>query len=83
MSAPAIDVVNLRKTYLFDLERRGVPIVPSAHGRGLDSARLDELFQRFACDELVIKPVIGANADDTFRLRRGDAAAAVKAKLGS
>jgi glutathione synthase/RimK-type ligase-like ATP-grasp enzyme len=70
---------NLRKTYLFDLESRGVPIVPTAHERGLDAARLAALFARFDVEELVLKPTIGANADDTFRVRRGDAASAAAA----
>jgi glutathione synthase/RimK-type ligase-like ATP-grasp enzyme len=70
---------NLHKSYLFDLESRGVPIVPTAHERRLDAARLAALFVRFGAEELVLKPTIGANADDTFRIRRGDAAAAAPA----
>jgi glutathione synthase/RimK-type ligase-like ATP-grasp enzyme len=70
---------NLRKTYLFDLEARGVPIVPSAHGSELDRRSLGGLFERFAVEEIVVKPVIGANADDTFRIARRDAAAAARA----
>jgi glutathione synthase/RimK-type ligase-like ATP-grasp enzyme len=67
---------NLDKSYLFDLESRGVPIVPTLHGRDLDSPRLEAMFVRLGVDQVVIKPTIGANADDTFRVRRGDAVAA-------
>jgi glutathione synthase/RimK-type ligase-like ATP-grasp enzyme len=70
---------NLRKTYLFELAARGVPIVPSASGSNLDERSLGDLFDRFGSDELVVKPVIGANADDTFRIPRGAAGATGRA----
>ena len=59
---------NLRKTYLAELASRGVAIVPTLWGEALDGGRPDELFARLASDEIIVKPVIGANADDTFRL---------------
>lgn len=61
---------NGDKTYLGDLERRGVPVVPTRFGDGLDEAVLRELHQDFGLD-LVIKPTISASADDTFRLHSG------------
>lgn len=72
--ANALDLVrwNLRKTYLRDLEERGVGIVPTAWLHGLDPERLPGLAGRLGSDELVIKPVIGANGDDAFRLSTGE-----------
>ena len=71
---------NLDKRYLRDVSARGVPIVPTAWGRGLDAARLDALRIELASDEIVVKPVVGANADDTFRLpRTADASDALAA----
>ncbi|MDX1420077.1 MAG: hypothetical protein R3181_08930 [Rubricoccaceae bacterium] len=66
--ANPLDVVrwNLDKAYLRDLEARGVPIVPTAWGGRLDD--LDALRRRLGSDTLVVKPTVGANADDTFRL---------------
>ena len=55
---------NARKTYLRDLEARGLPVVPTVW----DRSRFDEL----DADEIVIKPVVSASAFHTYRLRRGD-----------
>lgn len=60
---------NLRKTYLLDLSARGVAIVPS---RFLDRFRPEEmerLFEDLDSEEIVLKPVVSASAERTFRLR--------------
>lgn len=60
---------NLAKTYLQDLEAAGVPIVPTdwnQAGQGLDEA----VYDRLGCAEIVVKPVISANADYTYRIAR-------------
>ena len=71
-----LDVVrwNLEKTYLRSLEARGVRTVPTAWGEGLTAGGLAALLDRWG--EAVVKPVVGANADDTFRLRRAKPAPA-------
>ena len=76
--ANPVDVVrwNLRKTYLRDLERRGVPIVPTRWGTGLDARAVAALGEAFG-GEFIVKPVVSANADDTFRLPRVPDAATV------
>lgn len=59
---------NLRKTYLQDLAARGIPIVPS---RFLDRFRpeaMDRLFEDLGSEEIVLKPVVSASAERTFRL---------------
>ncbi len=53
---------NARKTYLRELEARGVPIVPTTWGEGLDVADVRALAPG------VVKPIVSANAEDTFRL---------------
>jgi hypothetical protein len=65
---------NLEKTYLRDLEQRGVPIVPTVWGS--EVGRVDEsaLRERLVADEVVLKPLIGANADHTYRLAPGSPA---------
>ncbi|MEA2558985.1 MAG: hypothetical protein QOH06_489 [Acidobacteriota bacterium] len=55
---------NAQKTYLRDLEARGLPVVPTVWDRSL--------FAELDADEIVIKPVISASAFHTYRLRRGD-----------
>lgn len=62
-----LDVVrwNVRKDYLRDLERRGVPIVPTLWrdaGAPLDSSLFDEL----DAERVVIKPLVSGNADHTY-----------------
>ena len=59
---------NLNKRYLQDVEGRGVPIPPTLWRRGLAASELPRMFQQLATEEIVIKPVIGAGAADTFRL---------------
>lgn len=59
---------NARKTYLKDLAARGVPTVPTVWGEGLDAAAVRALPERLGCAECVLKPVVSANAEDTFRL---------------
>lgn len=70
LNSPSIVRWNIDKRYLQDLESRGVRIVPTvwlaAFGSG---SELLALFEQFRTAELVVKPTIGANADDTFRLR--------------
>lgn len=63
---------NLRKSYLRELEHRGVRIVPTLWGENADAATLRAAFARLRSDELMIKPQVGANADDAIRLRTGD-----------
>lgn len=58
---------NLHKRYLRDVESAGVAIVPTRWGRGLTGPEL----QTMVSEECVLKPVIGANAGDTFRLAPG------------
>ena len=59
---------NARKTYLRDLEARGLPVVPTLWNPRPDESLFDEL----GTDEIVIKPVVSASAFHTYRLRRGD-----------
>jgi len=59
---------NMHKSYLLDLEQWGIGIIPTLWRQGITGRRLQELSAELYSRELVIKPVIGANADDTFRL---------------
>jgi len=72
--ANPLDIVrwNLEKTYLADLERNGVGIVPTVWPGQV----CPESFRSFSValqnEELVIKPVIGANGVDAFRVTPAD-----------
>lgn len=60
---------NLHKSYLFDLQSRGVPIVPTVRARDLTVDRLRGLPEELGTPEIVIKPIVGAGANRTHRLR--------------
>jgi hypothetical protein len=60
---------NMRKTYLRELQQRGVPTLPTVWDRSPTVRRLRALFAELDTAEIVIKPVIGANADHAWRLR--------------
>ena len=68
-NAPALLAWNTRKTYLAELERAGIAIVPSIFGRA-DADNVATAFARFGGDELVIKPQVSAGSDRTMRLGR-------------
>ena len=61
-----------KKTYLQDIERGGGQIIPTVFNQGkIERRQVHEWFEQLQTDELVIKPTVGANAQDAFRLKRG------------
>jgi len=62
---------NLAKTYLREMEENGVKIVQTLWPETLDTTIMKSCFDRLGSDEIVVKPVVGANGEDTFRLERG------------
>lgn len=64
---------NINKTYLQALQDKGFSIVNTRWGRGLDKADITAYFQQLQVDEIIIKPAISANADNTFRLTKKQA----------
>ena len=61
---------NMNKNYLFDLEQKGVKIVDTIWERKFNRNLAHEYFDKLDTDEIIIKPNISANADNTFRLTR-------------
>ena len=67
---------NLCKTYLRELEAAGVPTIPTVWRDGLAPGGTAGLFDAVAAlgaaraDEIVVKPVVGANASGAFRITR-------------
>ena len=68
--ANPLDLVrwNLEKTYLRDLAERGVGIVPTLWPEIVEPGRFADWAQRLGSDALVIKPVVGANGEDAWRV---------------
>lgn len=61
---------NIEKTYLKELAEKGVPIVPTVWADTYSPAWFDAQFKALGSDELVIKPALSANSDDTFRIHQ-------------
>jgi glutathione synthase/RimK-type ligase-like ATP-grasp enzyme len=71
---------NLSKAYLLDLERAGVPIVPTLI-LDEEATRLPAIMAEHGWDLAVVKPVLSASAHDT-RLVPAEGAAAVASAIG-
>lgn len=67
---------NMHKAYLLDLDRRGVPIVPTALLARHDARSLDDVRAAHGWDEVVVKPAIGGTARLTVHSGRMDDRAA-------
>lgn len=63
---------NLSKRYLIDLQEKGIGIVPTHWLAQLDEKSIDMIFTQTSVSRLVAKPLIGANADDTYVLDAND-----------
>jgi len=59
---------NLQKTYLRDLSTWGVPVIPTVWRDRLLPGELPHLLEEVGSAEVVIKPVVGANARGTYRI---------------
>jgi glutathione synthase/RimK-type ligase-like ATP-grasp enzyme len=58
---------NMRKTYLRDLEERGLPVIPTEFLEPHANLRLESLLDRRGWDDVVVKPMIGAGG---YRMTR-------------
>ena len=74
-NAPELIRWNLSKRYLGDLERAGVPVVPTAYLDGDDPGALSALLAARGWHTAVVKPVLSASAHDTVLVEPGDARA--------
>lgn len=61
---------NIDKTYLRELDEQGILIVPTLWGKQPGKKQLFDSFDQLNTGEVVIKPTVSANADDTFRIKR-------------
>lgn len=59
---------SMSKTYLRDLERDGVAIVPSNWHDHMNATTLLSAFQVFSVDKIIVKPIVSTNATDTYLL---------------
>ena len=62
---------NSNKSYLLELEKAGVAIVPTLISAALTANDIAQAVQTFETDHLVVKPPISGGADGTYRLQNG------------
>lgn len=61
---------NMNKNYLFQLKQKGVTIVDTIWEKNFNLVLANNYFERLETDEIIIKPNISANADNTYRLSK-------------
>jgi len=71
--ANRLDLVhwNLSKIYMRDLAQRGIGIVPTLFADSLRADFLAHYRRELGANEIVVKPVVGANGDDAYRVPAG------------
>lgn len=79
-NTPSLLRWNMDKNYLAQLNAASVPLLPTAFYPKGAHANLAEVFQRYGWETAVIKPVISAGGDNTWRVARADAQS-VQARL--
>ena len=63
---------NLVKTYMSDLEADGIGIVPTFWADSPGASSFAGFQDQLGTDNIVIKPIIGANGDDAYWITPGD-----------
>lgn len=72
-----IDTVrwNINKKYLQELQQKRVTIVPTIWQESFNYNDVGNYFTKFNTDQIVLKPCVSANADNTFWLTKANVAA--------
>ena len=63
---------NLAKTYMRDLQQKGIAIVPTLWVNTPQADSFSTFRDKLGTDEIVVKPVVGANGEDAFRVSVND-----------
>lgn len=63
---------NLAKTYMRDLQQKGIGIVPTLWANSLEVDFFRHYQGELGVDEIVVKPVVGANGEDAYRVSERD-----------
>lgn len=69
---------NAHKSYLFDLASKTVPIIPTCRLPIAEIKNLKTFFDLWDVPEMIVKPFVSANADNTFRIHRSTFASQVE-----
>ncbi|OGU77886.1 MAG: hypothetical protein A2V93_02720 [Ignavibacteria bacterium RBG_16_34_14] len=63
---------NMNKNYLKDLQDKGIKIVNTVWEKAFIPQKFEYYFDFLDSDEIIIKPNISANAENTFRIKKDD-----------
>ncbi|WP_240006275.1 ATP-grasp domain-containing protein [Pseudaquidulcibacter saccharophilus] len=63
---------NMNKSYLERLYKAGAPVPPTKIVDVKEHEKIYAAFDDFSCDEIIIKPIIGAGAWRQVRMKKGD-----------
>jgi len=63
---------NINKNYLREVEQKGAAIIPTLWLEAFDFTQVADYFDHFNTTQLIIKPTISANSDNTFWLKKGN-----------
>lgn len=63
---------NIDKLYLKELENKGIEIVPTLWRDQFHKEEIHNYFDEFDTEEIIIKPTVSANADNTFRIPKAE-----------
>ncbi|WP_417691102.1 ATP-grasp domain-containing protein [Pseudidiomarina sp.] len=83
MNSLAVTQWNISKTYLRELEERGVPVVPTLWASHLNANALAEARSQWPNRDLIVKPAVSANADDTFPIPTSESSGALLQRIGA
>lgn len=74
LNCPSLMLWNIDKSYLFELQDKGIDIVPSRKiPKNQDSVFWRSLIENLPWDNLVLKPTVSASAYNTFQILKPDA----------
>jgi glutathione synthase/RimK-type ligase-like ATP-grasp enzyme len=72
LNEPQVIAWNARKTYLRELEHKGCPVIPTLWLESAVEADVRAGFDFFQCEQIVVKPQVGAGAWRQVKLARND-----------
>jgi|GEM_PF-38919 len=70
LNSLAIAQWNINKNYLREVEGKGADVIPTIWLEEFDFSDIARYFKDFKTDQIVIKPTVSANSDNTFWLKK-------------
>ena len=71
----SIDIIkwNTNKHYLLDIEQAGLKVTPSIFVTKGDKINLNEYFDKFDTEKIIVKPVVSGGSKNTFKVTAANA----------